>query len=218
MLSRPPASLAAAMSRRPASRMLFAPRTMSPTRASGTIDVSPSLHKRYTSPASPRHEYVSTSTSGSGPSARVMIDRCGCSSASCAVSCPRRRISSTSEWSSVRRDRDVMVADVRGRDRRPHPGAVLAGLRHLVDARVGLEHALGEQLLRARRSDVAETALERLDGDLRRDLARLRAAHPVRDDEHGRAREVRVLVRAASAAGVRVGEVTGRGAQHHASS
>ena len=46
MLSRPPASLAAAMSRRPASRIVVELRTMSATRASGTIDVRPSLHSR----------------------------------------------------------------------------------------------------------------------------------------------------------------------------
>ena len=112
------------------------------------------------------------------------------------------------------RDRDVVLADVRGGDRRAHPGALLAGLRHLVDARVGLEHALGEQLLGARRAGVAEPALEGLDRDPRGDLAGLRAAHPVGDDEHRRAREVGVLVRAARAAGVGVGEVVGGDAEH----
>ena len=43
------------------------------------------------------------STSGSTPSARVMIERCGWSSAWASVSCPLRRISSTSEWSRVSR-------------------------------------------------------------------------------------------------------------------
>ncbi len=46
---------------------------------------------------------MSTSTSGSGPRARVMIERCGCSSAWAAVRRPCRRSSSTSEWSDVSR-------------------------------------------------------------------------------------------------------------------
>ena len=103
MLSRPPAWLAASISAWPASGSVLAARRMSATWDSGTIEVSPSLQSRKTSPATPRQERVSTTTSGSGPSARVMIERCGCSSASWAVSWPRRRISSTSEWSSVRR-------------------------------------------------------------------------------------------------------------------
>ena len=83
-----------------------------------------------------------------------------------------------------------------------------------MDAGVGLEHPLGEQLLGARRAGVAEPALERLDRELRGDLAGLRAAHPVGDDEHRSAGEVGVLVRAARAAGVGVGEVPCGGAEH----
>ena len=83
------------------------------------------------------------------------------------------------------RDRDLVGADVGGRQRRAHPGAILAGLGHLVDAGVRLEHALGEQLLGARRPGVPGPALERLDRELRGDLAGLRAAHPVGDDEEG---------------------------------
>ena len=40
---------------------------------------------------------------GSGPSARVMTERCGCASACSSVSLPRRTSSPTSEWSSVSR-------------------------------------------------------------------------------------------------------------------
>ena len=115
------------------------------------------------------------------------------------------------------RHRDVVVADVGGGQRRAHAGTVLAGLRHLVDASVGLQHPLGEQLLGARRADVADPALERLDGQLRGDLAGLGAAHPVGDDEHRRPREEGVLVRPARAAGVGVGEVVSGGAEHQRS-
>jgi hypothetical protein len=99
-------------------------------------------------------------------------------------------------------DRDVVLADVRGRDRRAHPGALLFGLRHLVDARVGLVHASGEQLLAAGPAIGAQAALEDLDGESGGDLAGLRAAHPVGDDEDRRARVVGVLVGAPGAAGV----------------
>ena len=46
MLSRPPAALAASISVRPASPSVAEPRISSPTRASGTIEVSPSLQIR----------------------------------------------------------------------------------------------------------------------------------------------------------------------------
>ncbi len=92
-------------------------------------------------------------------------------------------------------DRDVVLADVGGRDRRAHPGAAHRLLRHLVDALVGLLDAGGEQLLPADSGAVGQPTLEGLDGHARRDLARLRAAHPVGDDEDRRAREVRILVR-----------------------
>ena len=59
--------------------------------------VSPSLHSRNTSPEHASRDRVSTSTSLSLPSARVMTERCGCSSASCGVSLPSRISSSTSE-------------------------------------------------------------------------------------------------------------------------
>ena len=46
---------------------------------------------------------TSTSTRGSGPSARVITERCGCASACSSVSLPRATSSPTSEWSRVRR-------------------------------------------------------------------------------------------------------------------
>ncbi len=45
---------------------------------------------------------MSTSTSRSGPSARVMMERCGWSTACSSVRRPWRRSSSTSEWSEVK--------------------------------------------------------------------------------------------------------------------
>ena len=45
------------------------------TYSSEIMEVSPSLHSSSTSPAWTGYVNVSTSTSGSGPSARVMIDR-----------------------------------------------------------------------------------------------------------------------------------------------
>ena len=49
---------------------------------------------------------------------------------------------------------------------------------------------------------VAGALVERLRGDPRRDLTRLRTAHPVRDRVHGRPRVVRVLVGVALAPGI----------------
>ncbi len=63
--------------------------------------VRPSEHSRYTSPSRAVCVWASTSTSDSGPSARVMIERCGWFSAASAVSCPLRWSSATSEWSWV---------------------------------------------------------------------------------------------------------------------
>ena len=60
---------------------------------------------------------------------------------------------------------------------------------------------------------VGQPAAEGLDRDLRGDLAGLRAAHAVGDDEQRRAREVGVLVALALAAGVGVVQVVGD-AQH----
>ena len=53
------------------------------------------------SPGSASTVNVSTSTSGSVPSARVITERCGCDSASSGESRPLRTSSPTSEWSSV---------------------------------------------------------------------------------------------------------------------
>ncbi len=60
---------------------------------------------------------------------------------------------------------------------------------------------------------VGQARLEDLDGDPRGDLAGLRAAHPVGDDEQRRASEQRVLVGAALAPGVAAGVLLGH-AQH----
>ena len=61
-----------------------------------------------------------------------------------------------------------------------------------MDLVVCLANAICETLLGTAR--VRQALLERLDRDLRRDLAGLRAAHAVGDDEHRRARERVVLV------------------------
>ena len=60
----------------------------------------------------PGHVRCRPRRSASGPSARVMIERCGCSSASSGVSLPRRMSSSTSEWSSVRRSKLAVAQEV----------------------------------------------------------------------------------------------------------
>ena len=66
-----------------------------------SIVVSPSEQSRKTSPGRALKERVSTSTSASGPRARVMIERCGWSWACSSEIRPWRRSSSTSEWSEV---------------------------------------------------------------------------------------------------------------------
>ena len=63
--------------------------------------MSPSEQSRKTSPGCGGDVNVSTSTSGSVPSARVITERCGWISASSGESSPLRRSSPTSEWSSV---------------------------------------------------------------------------------------------------------------------
>ena len=103
MLSRPPAPLASSTSARTASRIEPAAARTAAIRSSPTIVVSPSEQSRKTSPGAAGTVCTSTSTSGSGPSARVMIERCGWSSAWASVIWPLRRISSTSEWSRVSR-------------------------------------------------------------------------------------------------------------------
>ena len=157
-----------------------------------------------------------------------MIDRWGCSAACSSVSFRRRTSSSTSEWSWVRRssvavaeqvgaavadvrDRQRRVIDVRGSQRGAHPGALVVGLRALVDPAVSLADPAGQPLLGASR--VGQSLLESLDRDPGGDLASLRATHPVGHDEHRCARERVVLVVPALAAGV--GLPNGfRGAKH----
>ena len=58
--------------------------------SSCTMSVSPSEQSRTRSPGASSTGYTSTSTSASTPSARVMIERCGCTAASSAVSRPSR--------------------------------------------------------------------------------------------------------------------------------
>ena len=124
MLSSPPPRFAAwisacaAPSRSPRLRD-DTPRSSSPS----TIDESPSLQIRKTSPGCASTENASTSTSGSVPSARVITERCGCTSASPGDSSPRRTSSATSEWSSVScssvpsaQEVGARVADVAERD------------------------------------------------------------------------------------------------------
>ena len=96
---------------------------------------------------------LSTSTSGSVPSARVITERCGWVSASSGESSPRRTSSATSEWSSVScssapvaqpvgaRVADVAEEDAavrldeRDGDRRAHPRGGRVLVRALPDAR-----------------------------------------------------------------------------------
>ena len=65
------------------------------------MSVRPSEQRRKTSPGSASTVKVSTSTSGSVPTARVITERCGCVSASSGDSFPLRMSSPTSEWSFV---------------------------------------------------------------------------------------------------------------------
>src|SRR5262245_7712290 len=102
MLSSPPLRLAAATSSLAASsRLSRRGSTTSRISSSPTIEVSPSGQMGNRSPGLASTENVSTSTSGSVPSARVMTERCGCDSASSGESRPLRTSSATSEWSSV---------------------------------------------------------------------------------------------------------------------
>jgi hypothetical protein len=102
MLSWPPPRFAALTSARSAPSMSSRCRsTTSRIESSGTMSVSPSEQSRKRSPVSAWTLNVSTSTSGSVPSARVMTERCGCVSASSRDSFPVLSSSLTSEWSSV---------------------------------------------------------------------------------------------------------------------
>src|SRR6202041_3489781 len=105
------------------------------------------------------------------------------------------------------RDRHLLLTYVDRRQRRAHAGVLGAALGELVDVRIRRQRIRRETLLGAR--GVFEAAVEGLDRDPRGDLAGLRAAHAVRDDEQRRARQQRVLVRAALQAGVGPGVVLG---------
>jgi hypothetical protein len=98
MLSSPPPRFAATTSAFAASSRL--PRCFSIAWMivwSSTMSVSPSEQMRNRSPDAGSIEKVSTSTSASVPTARVMTERCGCASASSGVSLPLRTSSATSE-------------------------------------------------------------------------------------------------------------------------
>nr|WP_230316180.1 hypothetical protein [Conexibacter sp. W3-3-2] len=106
------------------------------------------------------------------------------------------------------RDRQLLLADVRGGDRRAHARTVLVGARELVDLGVGVLDERGEALLDAALA-LGQAGLEHGDRHPRGDLAGLRAAHAVGDREQGRPRERGVLVGPAGTAGVGVLEVVG---------
>ena len=108
-------------------------------------------------------------------------------------------------------DRDVLLADVDGGERGPHPGMLGVGVGELVDPRVGRARQRGERLLGL--DGFGEAGLEGLHGDPGRDLAGLRSAHAVGDDEQRRSREQRVLVGATLSSGVGAGVLLGD-AQH----
>ena len=109
------------------------------------------------------------------------------------------------------RERQLVAVEVGGGERRAHPVERAVLLRDLVDALVRLAHARLEPLLGG--AVVRQAGGERLGREARGDLAGLRAAHPVGDDEQRRAHEEAVLVRSPLAAGVGLLEVLGD-AQH----
>ena len=216
------------------SRSELAARRISSTRDSAIIEVRPSLQSRKTSPVARRAtSVVSTRTSGSGPSARVMIERCGCSSASsrgelaaAAHLLDERVVLGQPDQLAVAQpvgarvadvgDRDVVLADVRRGDRRAHAGALLVGA---ATARGCARWPPGRRSASPRSPAAAAPSPARPRsnvsiGGLRGDLARLRAAHAVGDDEERGAREVGVLVRAPRAAGVRCEKWSFGDAQH----
>ena len=104
------------------------------------------------------------------------------------------------------------VLEIGGGERGAHAGALALLARAVVDAPVGLAHALGQPLLGAQA--VRQLVLEGLDGDPRGDLAGLRAAHAVGDHEQRGAGKRAVLVVAALAAGIGLAGDLG-GAEHH---
>ena len=102
MLSSPPLRFAVSTSSRAAaSRLSRRCSTTSRITSFSTMDVKPSEQMRKRSPTWGSTVNVSTSTSGSVPSARVITERCGWISASSGESLPLRTSSATSEWSSV---------------------------------------------------------------------------------------------------------------------
>ena len=147
MLSRPPASLAAAISARPpaSSEPLAIGQQRLELRPRGPSTSGRREQSRKTSPARAGKASTSTSTSGSGPSARVMTERCGCSSACSSVSLPRRdelarrasgrasgargrrRAAGSSASRRRARRRPSSLADVGGGERRAHAGALRVG-------------------------------------------------------------------------------------------
>src|SRR5436190_2788273 len=88
-------------------------------------------------------------------------------------------------------ERDVVVLDERDRDRRAHAGCVGVAARAVVDPAVRLLDQVGDALLAAA---VRAGFLQRGGREARRDLARLRASHAVRDGEERRLDDVGVLV------------------------
>ena len=106
------------------------------------------------------------------------------------------------------RDRDLVLADVGGRQRRPHARPLCVAARQLVDPLVGFADELGEPLL-GRYVARRQPPREELDRRARGDLARLRAAHPVGDDEQRHADEEVVLVGAPLSPRVALEELVG---------
>ena len=164
---------------------------------------------RKTSPGCGATANASTSTSGSVPSARVITERCGCTSAS-----PRRQLAAPHELGDERvvvgqllelvvaqevgarvadvaeRDDAVRRLDERDRHRRPHARGAGVVDRALVHAPVRLLDQLRRRAARRRRS--RSRSLQRGGGERRGELAGLRAAHAVGDrEERRRARRTR---------------------------
>ena len=111
-------------------------------------------------------------------------------------------------------DHDGVRRHVGRRGRGAHPGPLRVRARGVVDPAVRGLDDLDQRLGRV--APVRQPALELAHGQLRGDLAGLGPAHPVGDDEQGRADEVVVLVALALAAEVGVLEVVGD-AQHQRS-
>ncbi len=82
-------------------------------------------------------------------------------------------------------DRDMVTVEIGGGQRGPHARAIALGLGALVDLAVRPLDDDGQPFLGG--AVLRQTLRERLDGDLRCDLAGLRATHAVGDHEHGRA-------------------------------